>query len=49
MPPTREIVYVAGPALAVATATWLSPAAALALAATATGASSVVFATARPA
>ncbi|MER6434195.1 hypothetical protein ABT272_41965 [Streptomyces sp900105245] len=46
---TQEIVYVAGPALAVAVATWLSPAWALALAAAAALVSSVVFATARPA
>lgn len=46
---TQEIVYVAGPALAVAVATWLSPAWALALAAAVALAGSVVFATARPA
>ncbi|MFF4443024.1 MFS transporter [Streptomyces sp. NPDC001621] len=46
---TQEIVYVAGPALAVAVATWLSPAWALALAAAAALVGSVVFATARPA
>ncbi|WP_330342652.1 MFS transporter [Streptomyces sp. NBC_00557] len=46
---TQEIVYVAGPALAVATATCLSPAAALALAAALTLAGSLTFATARPA
>ncbi|MFI5689112.1 MFS transporter [Streptomyces sp. NPDC051636] len=46
---TQEIVYVAGPALAVVTATWLTPAAALALAAAATWAGSLVFATAPPA
>lgn len=45
----QEIVYVTGPALAIAMATWLSPAAALALAAAATLAGSLVFATARPA
>lgn len=46
---TQEIVYVTGPALAIAMATWLSPAAALALAAAVTLAGSLVFATARPA
>jgi MFS family permease len=46
---TQEIVYVAGPALAIATATWLSPAAALGLAAAVTLAGSLAFATARPA
>ncbi|MFG3207364.1 MFS transporter [Streptomyces sp. NPDC048192] len=46
---TQEIVYVAGPALAIATATTLSPAAALALAAALTLAGSLAFATARPA
>ncbi|MGI5518363.1 MFS transporter [Streptomyces sp. CA-106131] len=45
---TQEIVYVAGPALAVAVATWLSPAAALAVAAAATLAGTLVFAAARP-
>jgi predicted MFS family arabinose efflux permease len=45
----QEIVYVTGPALAIATATWLSPAAALALAAAVTLAGSLLFATARPA
>ncbi|MEV4868514.1 MFS transporter [Streptomyces syringium] len=46
---TQEIVYVTGPALAIAVATWLSPAAALALAAAVTLAGSLVFATTRPA
>ncbi|MFF9158525.1 MFS transporter [Streptomyces sp. NPDC014846] len=46
---TQEIVYVAGPALAVAVATWVTPDAALALAAAAALAGSLVFATARPA
>ncbi|MFF5030109.1 MFS transporter [Streptomyces collinus] len=46
---TQQIVYVAGPALAVATSTYVTPAAALALAAAATVAGSLVFATARPA
>lgn len=46
---TQEIVYVTGPALAIAVATWLSPAAALALAAAATLAGSLVFATTGPA
>ncbi|MEU7031578.1 MFS transporter [Streptomyces sp. NPDC046275] len=46
---TQEIVYVAGPALAIAVATWLSPAAALALAAAVTVAGSLAFATAPPA
>ncbi|MER6434175.1 MFS transporter [Streptomyces sp900105245] len=46
---TQEIVYVAGPALAVVTATYFTPAWALALAAAAALAGSVVFATARPA
>ncbi|MFI6278067.1 MFS transporter [Streptomyces sp. NPDC050988] len=46
---TQEIVYVTGPALAIAVATGLSPAAALALAAAVTVAGSVAFATARPA
>ncbi|MFF8617188.1 MFS transporter [Streptomyces sp. NPDC015350] len=45
----QQIVYVTGPALAIAVTTWLSPAAALALAAAATLAGSLVFATARPA
>jgi MFS family permease len=45
----QEIVYVTGPALAIAAANWLSPAAALALAAAATLAGSLAFATARPA
>ncbi|MGW3930363.1 MFS transporter [Streptomyces microflavus] len=46
---TQEIVYVAGPALSIAMATWLSPTAALALAAAATLAGSLAFATTRPA
>ncbi|MGY5101223.1 MFS transporter, partial [Streptomyces sp. 900105245] len=46
---TQEIVYVAGPALAVVTAAYFTPAGALALAAAAALAGSVVFATARPA
>ncbi|MFJ9580907.1 MFS transporter [Streptomyces sp. NPDC101191] len=46
---TQEIVYVAGPALAVAVANWLSPATALILAAAVTLAGSLAFATARPA
>ncbi|MFI0813510.1 MFS transporter [Streptomyces echinatus] len=46
---TQEIVYVTGPALAIAMATWLSPAAALALAAAVTVAGSLAFATAPPA
>ncbi|MFF8883262.1 MFS transporter [Streptomyces flaveolus] len=46
---TQQIVYVTGPALAIATATLLSPAAALAAAAAVTVAGSVAFATARPA
>ncbi|MET7490455.1 MFS transporter [Streptomyces sp. NPDC005538] len=46
---TQEIVYVTGPALAIAMATWLGPAGALALAAAVTVAGSVAFATARPA
>ncbi|KNE83346.1 MFS transporter [Streptomyces xinghaiensis] len=46
---SQEIVYVAGPAAAITIATWLSPAAALALAAVATLAGTLVFATARPA
>lgn len=46
---TQEIVYVTGPALAIAMATWLGPAVALALAAAVTVAGSVAFATARPA
>lgn len=46
---TQQIVYVAGPALAVTTSTYLTPAAALALAAAATVAGSLAFATARPA
>ncbi|WP_225638571.1 MFS transporter [Streptomyces solaniscabiei] len=46
---TQQIVYVTGPALAIATATCLSPAAALGLAAAVTVAGSVAFATARPA
>lgn len=46
---TQEIVYVTGPALAIAMATWLSPAGALALAAAVTVAGSVAFTTARPA
>ncbi|MGW6144415.1 MFS transporter [Streptomyces sp. NPDC055140] len=45
----QEIVYVTGPALAIAMATWLSPAAALFLAAVVTLAGSLAFATARPA
>ncbi|MFJ5817345.1 MFS transporter [Streptomyces sp. NPDC093108] len=45
----QGIVYVTGPALAIAIATWLSPAAALALAAAVTLAGSLAFATARPA
>ncbi|MEV6676219.1 MFS transporter [Streptomyces erythrochromogenes] len=46
---TQEIVYVTGPALAIALAGWLSPAAALTLAAAATLAGSLAFATAHPA
>lgn len=46
---TQQIVYVTGPALAIAMATWLSPAAALALAAAVTLAGSLAFAAARPA
>ncbi|WP_317440750.1 hypothetical protein [Streptomyces collinus] len=46
---TQQIVYVAGPALAVATSAYITPAAALALAAAATLFGSLVFATARPA
>jgi MFS family permease len=46
---TQQIVYVTGPALAIATATCLSPAAALGLAAAVTAAGTAVFATARPA
>ncbi|WP_250403552.1 MFS transporter [Streptomyces cellostaticus] len=46
---TQEIVYVTGPALAIATATWLCPAAALALAAAVTVAGSLAFATTPPA
>ncbi|MER6847023.1 MFS transporter [Streptomyces flaveolus] len=46
---TQQIVYVTGPALAIATATCLSPAAALGLAAAVTVAGTVAFATARPA
>lgn len=45
---TQEIVYVTGPALAIAVANWMSPAAALALAAGATLAGSLAFATAYP-
>lgn len=45
----QQIVYVTGPALAIAMATWLSPAAALALAAAVTLAGSLAFAAARPA
>ncbi|MEU9761920.1 MFS transporter [Streptomyces sp. NPDC047987] len=45
----QEIVYVTGPALAIAVATWLSPATALALAAAVTMVGSLAFATARPA
>ncbi|MFI5867118.1 MFS transporter [Streptomyces sp. NPDC051546] len=45
----QEIVYVTGPALAIAVATSISPAAALALAASVTVAGSLAFATARPA
>lgn len=46
---TQEIVYVTGPVLAIMMANWLSPAAALALAAAATLAGSLAFATAPPA
>ncbi|MCZ1011956.1 MFS transporter [Streptomyces lydicus] len=46
---TQEIVYVAGPAAAIVMAGWLSPTAALALAATATLVGSLAFAAARPA
>ncbi|MFB7836213.1 MFS transporter [Streptomyces sp. NPDC056056] len=46
---TQEIVYVTGPALAIALAGAVSPAAALALAAAATLAGSLAFATAHPA
>ncbi|MFF3958505.1 MFS transporter [Streptomyces sp. NPDC001890] len=46
---TQQIVYVTGPALSIAMATWLSPAAALALAAAVTWAGSLAFATTRPA
>ncbi|POX58091.1 MFS transporter [Streptomyces sp. Ru62] len=46
---TQQIVYVTGPALAIAMATWLSPAAALALAAAVTVAGSLSFATTPPA
>ncbi|MFD6335090.1 MFS transporter [Streptomyces niveus] len=45
----QQIVYVTGPALAIAMSTWLSPAAALALAAAVTLAGSLAFAAARPA
>ncbi|RNF81151.1 MFS transporter [Streptomyces botrytidirepellens] len=45
----QELVYVTGPALAIAVATWLSPATALALAAAVTLAGTLAFATARPA
>ncbi|MGX1886810.1 MFS transporter [Streptomyces sp. NPDC055287] len=46
---TQEIVYVTGPALAIMMATWLSPTAALALAAAATLAGTLAFSTTRPA
>lgn len=46
---TQQIVYVMGPALAIALATWSSPAAALATAAAATLAGSTTFATTRTA
>ncbi|MGZ2361689.1 MFS transporter [Streptomyces sp. 372A] len=46
---TQQIVYVTGPALAIAMATWLSPAAALALAAAVTVTGSLAFATTPPA
>ncbi|MGX1267016.1 MFS transporter [Streptomyces phaeoluteigriseus] len=46
---SQQIVYVAGPALAITLATWLSPSAALCLAAAATLAGSLPFATAHPA
>lgn len=46
---TQEIVYVTGPVLAITMASWLSPSAALALAAAFTVAGSLAFATARPA
>ncbi|MFD8666585.1 MFS transporter [Streptomyces microflavus] len=46
---TQQIVYVMGPALAIAMATWFSPAAALAMAAAVTLAGALVFATTRPA
>ncbi|MGW1440597.1 MFS transporter [Streptomyces griseus] len=45
----QQIVYVMGPALAIAWATWFSPAAALAMAAAVTLAGSLTFATTRPA
>lgn len=45
---TQQIVYVTGPALAIAIANWLSPSAALAVAAAATLAGSIAFATAPP-
>ncbi|MFB6984609.1 MFS transporter [Streptomyces sp. NPDC056297] len=44
----QQLVYVTGPAFAIVVAGWLSPSAALALAATATLAGSCVFAIARP-
>ncbi|MGW8995028.1 MFS transporter [Streptomyces zhihengii] len=44
----QQIVYVTGPALTIALASWLSPAAVIALAAAATLAGSLAFATARP-
>lgn len=46
---TQEIVYVTGPALAIAMAGWWSPAAALAVAAAVTVTGSLAFATAPPA
>lgn len=46
---TQQIVYVMGPALAIAMATWFSPAAALAMAAAVTLTGALVFATTRPA
>ncbi|MGW3390496.1 MFS transporter [Streptomyces cinereoruber] len=46
---TQQIVYVTGPALAIAIATWISPAAALALAAAATMVGTLAFATTPPA
>ncbi|WP_326581763.1 MFS transporter [Actinacidiphila glaucinigra] len=46
---TQEVVYVAGPALAIATVTWLSPAAALTVAAVMTALGTAVFMSTPPA